>query len=109
MATIGRQAKQHSLKYLTPNHFRALRGMSLIAVGERERTPRPSWRVALSNDTLRDPVRLRRSLRRCAANRLEVSFTFYCMGGNLVIIENFKLMCMVVRVSVVVICMHVYA
>ena len=56
----------------TPNHFRALRGMPLIAVGERERTPRLSRRVALSNDTLRGPVRLRRSLRRRAAMHLVV-------------------------------------
>ena len=79
MTTIGRRAKQLSLKHLIPSYFRALRGMSLIDVGKRERTTRPSRRVALSNDTLRDPVRLRRSLRRCAANRLEVSFTFYCV------------------------------
>ena len=63
-------------KILTPNHFRALRGMPLIDVGERERTPRPSRRVALSNDTLRDPGRLRRSLHRCAARCPEVSFIF---------------------------------
>ena len=55
---------------LTSGHFRALRGMPLIAVGERERTPRSSRRVALSNDTLRGPVRLRRSLRRRAAMHL---------------------------------------
>ena len=72
---------------LTPSYFRALRGMLLIAVGERERTPRPSRRVALSNDTLRDPVRLRRSLRRCAANQLEVSF-IYMYNGICVIIEK---------------------
>ena len=62
-----------ALKHPTPSHFRALRGMPLIDVGERERTPRPSRRVALSNDTLRDPVRLRRSLRRCAANHHIIS------------------------------------
>jgi len=47
-----------------------------VAVDHRRRArthPRPSWRDALSNDILRGPRRLRQSLRRCAANRLEVS------------------------------------
>ena len=38
MATIGRQAKQHFLKYLPSSHFPALRGSPWITVGERERT-----------------------------------------------------------------------
>jgi len=49
-------------------------GPPWIAVDYRRRArthPRPSRRYALSNDTLRGPRRLRRSLRRCAANRLE--------------------------------------
>jgi len=54
----------------TLSYFRALRGTPLIDDGERERTPRPSRRVALSNDTLRGPRCLRRSLRRRAARHL---------------------------------------
>ena len=63
-------------KILTPSHFPALRGTPLIDVGERECTPRPSRRVALSNDTLRDPGRLRQSLHRYAARCPEVSFIY---------------------------------
>ena len=79
-------------KNLAPNHFRAPRGMPLIDVGERERTPRPSRRVALSNDTLRDPARLRWSLHRCAASCPEVSFIFV-YKGICVIIEKLLNVC----------------
>jgi len=67
-------------KYPTPSHFRALRGMPLIAVGERERISRPSRRVALSNDTFRGPVRLRRSLRRRAASSPTACLNFLHVG-----------------------------
>ena len=83
----------------TPSHFRALRGMPLITVGERERTPRPSRRDALSNDTLRDPGRLRRRLHRCAARCPEVSFIFM-YNGNIVIIGKLIYMCVFVCVRV---------
>jgi len=82
----------HVRQILTPNHFRALRGMPLIDVGERERTPRHSRRVALSNDTLRGPGRLRRSLRRCAARYPEVSLSFMYYG-ICVIIGKFIYIC----------------
>ena len=64
-------------------------GSLWIAVDHRRRVRthlRPSRRDALSNDTLRDPGRLRRNLRRCAANRLEVSFTFIYLYGGICVI-----------------------
>ena len=82
-------------KYPTLSYFRTLRGMPLITVGERERTPRPSRRDALSNDTLRDPGRLRRSLHRCAARCPEVSFIFM-YNGNIVIIGKLINVCLCV-------------
>ena len=71
-------------EHLTPSYFRTLRGMPLIAVGERERTSRPSRRVALSNDTLRDPGSLRQSFHRRAGSSPTACLDFLHVGYLLV-------------------------